>query len=324
MDKLSKLFLDKKIIRIKSKVNSSELTTFKLGAGVSQVYEPQNLFSLLELVKDFKDYKVIGNGSNIVLPDSVINTPVIRLPKEFSIHFNVERFPDELLGGNIEIKEGDNLEVKEEEIKILAFGSCSLMKLSSFFSNYGFSGLEFAAGIPASVAGATFMNAGAHGNEISEVIDCVYLVNNENNCVKLEKKHLVFNYRNSNIEGLIVAVGLRLKRKDKIETIKKRKDSLAYRKETQPLTLPSAGSVFKNFNDTNTNKVTYAAELIESLGLKGHRLGGLEFSKLHSNWLVKIDEKAKTEDFISLVQLAKDKVEKKYSLKLNTEIKLWQ
>ena len=321
---MDSLFLEEDKVRIKSEVLSSELTTFKLGSPVPSLYEPQNIYSLLKVVKELKEYQVIGNGSNVVLPDTRLERPVVRLPKEFSSYINVECFPDNLIS---DFKKSNKAidDISSDSIKLLAFGSCSLMKLSSTFSNLGFSGLEFGAGIPASIAGAAYMNAGAHGNEISEVVNCIYVISKDFNLLKINKEELIFNYRKSNIDGLIVAVGIELTRSDITEVKKKRKECLEYRKNTQPLTLPSAGSVFKNIvfkNIKNDHTKRYAAELIESLGLKGRRVGGVEFSKMHSNWLVKIDNKARTEDFITLVQTAKDLVQKKYSLKLDTEIKL--
>lgn len=308
------------MIREKLLVSSSKLTTFKIGGNAAIVYEPSSLDSLADLVRRLDNYYIIGNGSNVVFPDSGIRRPIIRLPAEFASWQVVECFPDSLdLVKNINVNSAFE---NQNEINVLVFAAMSLMRLSSDLTNLSLTGLEFAAGIPATLGGAVAMNAGAHGSEISDLVESLYVMDAEGKIKKIEKALLSFSYRNSTISGIVVAAALKLRHGDKDQVVAKRRSCLEYRKSTQPLSMPSAGSVFLNIQLPN-NEIKYAASLLESIGIKGQRIGGVEFSQMHSNWIVKVSEDAKTEDLIKLINKAQAIVKEKYSLDLITEIKFW-
>ena len=302
-------------MRERNLVSASELTTFKIGGLASKVYEPENISALIELLKNLSDYYILGNGSNVVFNDLGINKPIIHLSGELTKWGFVNEIPDTI---TIDCHLTHTSQEKET-VYILAYAGCSIMRLSSTLSNLFYSGLEFAAGIPGSIGGAIAMNAGAHNHEISEITEAVYLLDKAGQVITLRRNEINFEYRKSGLDGLIIAACFKLTRSN--SAIENRRSCLEYRKNTQPLTYPSAGSVFININQNDL--ITHAASLLEGVGLKGFRLGGLQFSELHSNWLVKVSEDAKAQNFLDLVNLAKNKVKEKYGIELQTEIKFW-
>jgi len=310
-------FLDKNNFnssKIDTTKRGADLCTFGVGGEIPLLFYPENDESLGQSLVFFKEqgmpYRILGNGSNIVMPDSGLKELVIKLP------------PSSVKGSSFK-------NIDTEEVQSLALGdylkfsipaSTSLMSLSRQFTDVGLSGLEFAAGIPGSLGGAVFMNAGAHGAEISEVVDFIKVLD-QNGLEKIYKKNdLGFSYRKSKINSgeIITHVNLVLK-KDEISKIKAhRKECLEYRKKTQPLTFRSAGSVFKNIS-----KEISAAKLIDDLGLKGFRVGAASVSSLHANWIIVDEEGGKSQDIQNLVEVIIDKAYENIAIKLEPEIIFW-
>jgi len=316
--------------RLKEKQHAKTLTTFGLGGLIELVVEPTSVIAASELLALFSDNKVehktIGAGSNVVISDNGIATPVIKLPKEFSKHHFIENFPDSLDSLEALLNESSSKPKEpktDEKQKILIFAASSLMRISRLVSENGLSGLEFAAGIPASIGGACVMNAGAHGGQMSDCIKLVYVIDAKG-CLQIRSaKDLDFSYRHSALSesDLVIAAGLELEQSEKDAVISKRKECLDYRKATQPLSMPSSGSVF--INPKTNGEPVYSAELIEKVGLKGIEEGGVAFSSMHSNWLVKLNDDAKSSEFLYLVNKAKELVKEKFNVELKTEIKFW-
>jgi UDP-N-acetylmuramate dehydrogenase len=272
-------------MRERLNVAASDLTTFKIGGVAEKVFEPEDIASLKSLLKTLDDYYILGNGSNVVFSDKGITKPIVHLSGEFTNWNFVSNFPDELEQPIIDYKP------ETQDVCLVCFAACPLMRLSSQLSNLSYTGLEFAAGIPGTIGGAVAMNAGAHGNEISEIVQVVYTINREGLITKIDRQDIEFEYRSSNLKDIIIAAGLKLRLANKELVTEKRKSCLEYRKSTQPLTMPSAGSVFVNIKN-DQGETIHAAQLLDSLGLKGEKVGGVQFSTLHANWLVKISENA--------------------------------
>ncbi|OVE79910.1 UDP-N-acetylenolpyruvoylglucosamine reductase, partial [bacterium J17] len=217
--------------------------------------------------------------------------------------------------------------------RVLVFAAAALMSLSRKFSGQGLSGLEFAAGIPASLGGAIAMNAGAHGSQISDVLDSVLVYLPKQGLEHLRAEDLNFSYRHSSLsEGaLVLAAQISLEAKSKEEVSTKRAECLGYRKQTQPLSQPSSGSVFKNPTPVEIDsekraqmsKNVTAAELLDAVGVKGLEMGGVAFSNLHANWLVRVSESASSNDVLVLVKEAQKRVWEKYGISLEPEIVFW-
>jgi UDP-N-acetylmuramate dehydrogenase len=195
------------------------------------------------------------------------------------------------------------------------------MTVSRDLSQQGLSGLEFAGGIPATFGGAIFMNAGAHGHEISEVVTEVELLMSGGERNVLSNRDLNWKYRKSNLpkDSIVLSTKIKLVLSDSEQTFKHRAECLNYRKQTQPLTLPSAGSVFKNPSSTLS-----AGKLIEELGLKGYRIGEAEISSLHANWIVNPRKKASFNDVHSLIKLCQNEAKKQRDIELELEQIIWK
>ena len=272
-------------------------TSFKIG-GQAEVFLEVNTSEELLKVADYckkegVNFFVIGNGSNLLVSDEGVEGVIIHLSGK-------------LAGARVE---GDI---------VRAGAGLSLAALAAFTVEEELSGLEFAAGIPGSVGGAIYMNAGAYGGEMKDVVTGVYMV------VDGELKHfsvaeMDFSYRHSKVSGLknavVVAAEFKLE-KGKKEDIQAKIDELnARRREKQPLEYPSAGSTFKR------PETGYASQLIEEAGLKGTRIGGAEVSKKHSGFIINVDN-ATAKDVKELIACVQKVVDEKSGVKLYPEVKM--
>ena len=175
-------------------------------------------------------------------------------------------------------------------------------------------GLEWAVGIPGTVAGAIWGNAGAFGKSMKDVAKSVEVFDVKDGKIKiLSNKDCQFGYRDSIFKKNHNLIILSAEIKQKKSNLKKIKEYLAYRKKTQPLNFPSAGSIFKNPKNYS------AGELIEKAGLKGKKIGGAQISNVHSNFIVNLGT-ARAQDVLSLMKLIKKTVDKKFKVKLEEEI----
>ncbi len=280
----------------KLELNTSikKYTTYKIGGNAACVVYPKSIEKLVQLMKFIKfrniKYKIIGNGSNLIFSD-----------KDFE-------------GILIKLTEFDNIEIFDNKIKVGA--GYSLMKLSRIALKNSLTGLEFAAGIPGTVGGAVFMNAGAYKSDMGYVVQSVKVLTKDFKVVELENKEMDFHYRTSFLQKhpdyvcLEVIIRLEKGKKDVIEDVMKSR--LKRRVESQPLNYPSAGSVFRNPTGM------FAGELIEKCGLKGYKLGGAMISDKHANFVINIDN-AKAVDVRNLISLAQEKVKKEYNVDLKVE-----
>lgn len=318
--------------RIKDNVSAASLTTFGVGGVATCVVEPRDLLTLGELVCFFRDrgvnWRTIGAGSNVIFPDHGVIEPVVRLGKEFGQAFVIEsELEDSALVQLLDFSDPKSPsrfeQGRKEELYILALSGCSLMNLSRKCTSAGLSGLEFAAGIPATLGGAVVMNAGAHGSCLAEVLRRVIVLEPSGEVSVKSHQELEFSYRHSNLnrEQFVIGAELVLRRGDMEEIAKSRKSCLDYRKQTQPLHMPSAGSVFRN--PRIGDEPLYAAKMIEEVGLKGMSADGVSFSDLHANWLVKVEASARCSGVVQLVELAQERVLDHFGVKLQPEIKIW-
>lgn len=287
--KLGKVLINEKI---------SNYTTYKVGGKVRAIVYPKNKEELCELIKFLKQnkvkYFVLGNGSNVLFSDNIYEGIIIKLD-----YFN-----------NIEY--GDNFEVK-------VGAGVSLMKLSRETVKKGMQGLEFADGIPATIGGAIFMNAGAYGSEMAKVVKDVTIVDGNGNIRTLSNKEMCFSYRTTylqkNLDCVCIGATLKLKEGNFEELTNLVSERRNKRKLSQPLAFPSAGSVFRNPKDM------YAGELIEKLGLKGFSIGKAEISEKHANFIINKGN-AKASDIKKIIDYVKVKVKDKYNVRLRVEQRL--
>lgn len=274
----------------------SKHTTFKIG-GVADTYvKVTSLSKLSTILKECResdiDYMIIGNGSNILASDDGYRGVVIRLDGDFR---------------KIALVDDDT---------VYCGAGATLAALCKFALNNGLSGLEFAWGIPGSVGGAVFMNAGAYGGEMKDVVYSVNHLTKNGEPGRTEKDTLQFGYRTSvyrQNNAIITGATLKL-RKDNPEDIRARMDDyLGRRSSKQPLEYPSAGSVFKR------PAGAYAGALIEQCGLKGHSHGGAQVSEKHAGFIIN-KANANANDVKSLIREVQTKVYDETGYNLECEL----
>ena len=276
----------------------SSHTTFKIGGNARLMVMPENEDEISAVVKECNSlgirYLVIGNGSNLLVSDEGIDACVILLGKGF-----------------------DEVELIDETT-IYAKAGAPLIKVCTFALENSLSGLEFAYGIPGSCGGAAFMNAGAYGGEMKDVLYKCEHIDSEGNRGELEGLALKLSYRHSAYydNGCIVTgLYLKLKKGDREEINAKMKDLLSRRKDKQPLEYPSAGSTFKR------PEGYFAGALIEECNLKGASVGGAEVSTKHAGFVINKGG-ASCKDVLDLCSMVSDTVEREKGVKLEMEIRV--
>jgi UDP-N-acetylmuramate dehydrogenase len=223
-------------------------------------------------------------------------------------------FPDEGLKG-ITVVTTDLTEEVWGEFSVQAKAGCSIAHLAQEAGEQGFSGLEFARGIPGTLGGAIVMNAGAHGGEIQNVLYAVKVLTEDGKVETLRKEQLTFGYRECSLQGKawILAAELRLKPGNREKIKAQMVENLTKRKAAQPLELPNAGSVFRNPPGDS------AGRLIEKAGWKGKGIGGAQVSPKHANFIVNTGN-ATAANVLALIQAIQRDVLEKYGVELRTEV----
>ncbi len=271
-----------------------DVTTMGVGGKIAAFVKIENKTMLIDVMEYITahniDFFVLGNGSNVVCSDYGYNGVVIKLCGEF-----------------------DDVEIQDE--KAVVGASCGLGKLLKTLAENNLTGLEFLYGIPASVGGAVAMNAGAFGGEIGEHIEWIeYFENGKIN--KIFNKNCNFSYRSSIFlqkKCIITSISLKLNRGRCDEITCKMKNFLEWRKQRQPYSYRSAGSVFKRMNDF------LPAKIIDELGLKGKTIGDAQVSKIHSGFIVNLGQ-ATCQDILNLISYIKQVVYNSTRRELELEI----
>ncbi len=277
--------------KLEKDISIKRLTTYKVGGVARVLIYPKNeskLVILLKLIKKYNfPYKIIGNGSNLIFSD-----------KDYE-------------GVLIKLTELNQIEIFENKIRVGA--GYSLMKLSRVALKHSLTGLEFAAGIPATVGGATFMNAGAYKSDMGYIVQSIRVLTPDFQIIELENRELNFHYRTSFLKThrdyICLEVLIKLQKGDKILIDRVMRERLQRRMESQPLNYPSAGSVFRNPKDQ------FSGELIENAGLKGFQIGGAMVSEKHANFIINKGN-ATAQDVKDVIFYTKEKVKEKYDIDL--------
>lgn len=283
---------------VKYNESMSKHTSFKVG-GPAEIFanvdSEKKLIKLLEFCKENNiKVTIIGNGSNLIVSDNGIQGIVIKYSS-------------------------NNIKIDENSGDITVEAGVTNPYLANKLMECELSGFEFASGIPGTIAGAIYMNAGAYDNEIGEIITYVKYVDMDTLEVKeLHKKDLEFSYRKSifqSLNGIIIEAKMHLEKSTK-EKIKEKMDEYKKKRNaSQPLDMPSAGSVFKRGADF------IPAKLIDEAGLKGHKIGGAMVSEKHAGFIVNTGD-AKTDDILQLIDYIKKVIYEKYGKKLETEVRI--
>ena len=287
--------------KVLTDISLKEYTTYKVGGNCKIMVFPRNVEKLVQLIRKLKrkkiTYMVLGKGSNVLFSDREYNGVIIKL--------------DHL----------DHIEWRDN--KLIVGAGVSLMKVAMMAVRKGLTGLEFATGIPGSIGGAVYMNAGAYKRDMGYVVSSIKVLTPDLRVITMVNKELAFHYRTSFLKThpgyicLEATIKLKPGKKEEIEELVQERKKR--RLETQPLEYPSAGSVFRNPDGL------FAGKLIEDLGYKGLTKGGAMISSKHANFIVNYQD-AKAKDVKDLIDFIQEEVREKYQieLKVEQEFKNWE
>jgi UDP-N-acetylmuramate dehydrogenase len=276
---------------ISQNVSLKKYSTFKIGRKAKLFAEPKSIAEIRELFlfcrKNNEKFFILGNGSNVLFSDNDFDGLVIKIGKNFD-------------------------------------AGKSLHNVIQNAADQNLGGIEKLDGIPGTLGGAIFMNAGAHGQQISDCIESVVSVTIYGEIITRTNKECKFSYRNSifrMLDEIIVSAEFDFSPVPKEIINRNRKEALAWRRERQPLKYPNAGSVFKNptGNLPLTDSSLSAGYLIDSCGLKGCRVGDAQVSELHANFIVNRGS-ATSNDVKALMEKIVQEVKKKHGIMLEPEI----
>lgn len=297
MNKLIELFNELKCEYAENEPMSSH-TTFKIGGAARLVVYPENEEQISAIVRCAKENNVrlitIGNGSNLLVADEGIDACVMILDEHFA--------QIRLIGDDV----------------IYASAGAMLIKVCRFALDNELSGLEFAYGIPGSCGGGAFMNAGAYGGEMKDVLFKCSHIDKDGNIGFLEGDDLKLGYRHSAYYEngcIITGLYMKMKKGEKAQIKAVMDDLISRRRAKQPLEYPSAGSTFKR------PEGYFAGALIEGCCLKGKSVGGAQVSEKHAGFVINKGG-ATCKDVLDLCRLCSDTVEKEKGVKLEMEIRV--
>ncbi len=274
-------------------------TSFRIGGPAEVMAFPKNCEELSAILKvsELLDTKpaILGAGTNVLAPDEGIQGLVICLKDCLS---GMEQTGD-------------------TTIKVAA--GVTMSRAAMFAASLGLGGLEFAHGIPGTVGGGVYMNAGAYGGEICQVCQSVEVMSMQGERMRWTAEEMAFSYRHSRLEeeeGIVVSAVFALEKKPEPEIREKMQELMGRRRTSQPLDLPSAGSTFKR------PVGGYAAALIDQAGLKGFRVGGAAVSEKHAGFVVNLGE-ATAADVRELMDRVSEKVKESSGIVLEPEVRIW-
>ena len=286
-------------VELKFEESMAKHTSFRIGGPAEVMAFPKNGEELSRILKasallDIKP-AILGAGTNVLAPDAGIRGLVVCLK--------------DCLGGMEQL----------DETRIRVAAGVTMTRAAVFAANLGLSGMEFAHGIPGTVGGGVYMNAGAYGGEICGVCESVDVMDMEGNFSVRTCQEMEFSYRHSILEdrgGIVLGAVFRLQPGDPEVIREKMRELQGKRSASQPLDLPSAGSAFKR------PVGGYAAALIDQAGLKGYRVGGAAISTKHAGFAVNLGG-ATAEDVKGLLTQVSDRVYEKSGIRIEPEIRIW-
>ena len=286
----------------------SKYTSFKAGGNAKALINVTSIEDLKALLVLFHEknikHMILGNGSNTLFKDSGYDGIVLRNAIEGEISY--EKNPSELQMG--------------EKCQVTVSGTGILLSvLARAVAAESLTGLEFASGIPGSLGGALFMNAGAYGGEMVQVVKTVRVISPDGKEDKIfTNEEMELSYRHSILEEngyIAVEATLELTKGDKTAILAEMKELATKRNTKQPVTYPSAGSTFKR------PEGHFAGKLVEDAGLKGVSVGGAEVSTLHSGFIINKGGATAT-DILELIALVQNRVYDEFGVELKPEVRI--
>ena len=273
-------------------------TTFKIGGNCIALIEPREVSDIVETIKICREnsinFFVIGNGSNLLVPDEGYNGVIIKLKSEFS-------------------------KIKVEGDYLIVNSGAKLSEVYTVAYKNSLTGFEFASGIPGTIGGAIYMNAGAYGGEMKDIVESVEVLDLDNfELRELKNEELEFSYRKSIIQRknyIVTTIKLKLQKGNKEEINAVYEDLRERRNSKQPLNFGSAGSTFKR------PEGHFASKLIEDAGLKGYHINDAWVSEKHSGFIVNKGN-ASFKEVMKLIEYVQKVVFEKFGVKLETEVRI--
>ncbi|OMF02008.1 UDP-N-acetylmuramate dehydrogenase [Paenibacillus sp. FSL K6-1122] len=269
-------------------------TFIKIGGNADILIHPTTIDEITKIVEIANLHQlpltVIGKGSNVIIKDGGIRGVTISLS-----HFD---------------------QIKVNEDSMIAQSGVDIIDVSRLALEHSLTGLEFACGIPGSTGGALYMNAGAYGGQIADVVERATVITKDGAVLKIPREEMKFGYRNSLFKMdhyIILEAEFGLKKGNKEDIASKMKELTFLRESKQPLEFPSCGSVFKR------PEGHFAGKLIQDCNLQGTRIGGAEISMKHAGFIVNVDH-ATAQDYMDLIQFIQKKVYDTFQVELETEV----
>ena len=297
MDKLNWINEMQLCGRVETGTLMKELTTMRVGGAADCVVYAKNIEDIKKVVRGCAEngvpLTVVGRGSNLIVRDGGLRGVVLQLGKDF---------------GSIAV----------EENRITAQAGATLGALSRAALDNGLEGLEFAEGIPGSVGGGVYMNAGAYGGEMAQVLTKVCVLQKDGTVAEMSKEELDMRYRHTKLMELgcvVLEAEFELKQGNKGEIAARMADFAQRRREKQPIQYPSSGSFFKR------PEGYFAGKLIQDAGLKGATIGGAQISELHAGFMINIGN-ATAGDILNLMEKVQNEVMAQFGVQLEPEVRI--
>ena len=295
---INKLYDFSKDLGCKASKNErlSDHISFKVGGPCPLLIEPKNENQLKDIITEIRKenipFAVLGNGTNVLVSDGGIDKVIVKIGDEMT-----------------------RLSLEGEDVISCSAGT-KVVTLCKFALEKSLSGLEFAYGIPGTCGGAVFMNAGAYGGEVKDVLSEITYLTPDSELKTMPAEEAELSYRHSVFKEngcIVVSAKFKLKKAPKEEIKNAMTDFLSRRKDQQPLEYPSAGSTFKR------PEGYYAGALIEQCGLKGKTVGGAQISEKHAGFLINKNN-ATAKDITDLITLTQETVKKETGVTLEPEV----
>jgi UDP-N-acetylmuramate dehydrogenase len=286
-------------VKLKIAEPLARYTSMKIGGPADYFIEVVNeaaLAALLRVLDRFHlDFHLLGNGSNVLISDRGVRGAVIRLAGEFKA---------------VEWRDAD------DRVEVRVGAAYAVTQLVREAARRGYGGLEFAEGIPGTVGGALYMNAGAYGSEFEKIVDQVEAMTHDGKSLHFAREQMTFSYRDSHLPAgtVVTRVTMHLERAEAARVGSKVRELTSRRKDSQPSGFPNSGSMFRNPSGD------YAGRLIEAAGLKGKRIGQSQISERHANFFINLGG-AKAREVRQLMDLARAEVRRQFGVELVPEVK---
>ena len=272
-------------------------TSFRIGGPADLLVEVNTRTELDKLVSYCEQTGIpwvfLGRGTNVLVDDAGFRGVALRFGPDFA-------------------------RITVDGVRLRAGAAAPLALVAETAARYSLSGLEFASGIPGSLGGGVYMNAGSYGGEMKDVVQKVTVLDESGTVISLDKEEMAFGYRTSIIQNspkIVLEVDLLLEYGDYEESRATIAELARRRREKQPLEYPSAGSAFKR------PVGYYAGKLIEDSGLKGMRVGDAQISEKHSGFIINLGH-ASAGDVIELIERVKQRVKERFGVDLQPELKI--